>query len=166
MVSLNSKDLFHWGWRTYIFISKSNQHLLFARILACHLFGAKPLARPMLVGYQWDIWGHKWNGNEIKIIYMQLYKLKMSSANWWTLLLCLNLLFCWCCIYPQVINVSSSFIMVCFDQFYLLTLYVWPFLMKNICNTWTKSSHEAQRLNHEDIIVFHILTGIMTYSSS
>ena len=51
------------------------------KVMACRLFGAKPLPEPMLVYCQLDKF--QWNLNQNSIIFIKKMHLKLSLPKWW-----------------------------------------------------------------------------------
>ena len=78
MASLGHNKLTHWGWEMH---QQTRPPLV--QIMACHLFGAKPLSEPMLDYFQWTLANiFQWNYNQNKILLIQENAFENVIAKW------------------------------------------------------------------------------------
>ena len=80
IINSQEKHLTHWGWATHIWTMPPLVH-----IMACRLFGTKPLSEPMLMNYQLNPQETKFSEILIIIPTFSLKKMhfKMLCVKWW-----------------------------------------------------------------------------------
>ena len=89
--------LTHWVRVMHICVDKLNNHWF--QIIACRVFGAKPLSEPMLIYCQLDLWNKlSWNMNLNSNFSLKMY-LKMTYTKWRPFCLSLNVLNVCSCLY-------------------------------------------------------------------